>query len=649
MFVLVAGVAAVDLRAQNQQAEFNKPFPPHKVIGNVYYVGSEQLASFLITTPEGHILINSSFETTVPVIRAAVEKLGFKFTDIKILLGSHAHGDHMEGDALVKELTKAQVMAMEQDVPALRNMKPGGKEHPIDRVLKDGDEVKLGGTTLVAHRTAGHTKGCTTWTLRVQDGGKSYNVVILGSIGVNRGVRAREQQGVPGNRRRLRPQLQGAALDSRRRVSRRARILLWPAGEVRAAGEGGAESLHRSGRFQGASGSAGEELPGAAGGTEEGAGQVMTRRAFGKAIGGVAAAGSLPPHGASGRPGDPGGAGAFGNTPAASPSNEELCYSSAVDLAARLRKGDVSARDVMSAHLERIARVNPKVNAVVTLVVDRAMAAAARADEVQAQKRPLGPLHGLPVAHKDLVDTAGIRTTRGSPFYRDHVPPAGCAHRGAHSTAGAMTLGKTNTPEFGAGSQTFNTVFGATRNPYDVSKTCGGSSGGAAVSLACGMVPIADGSDTGGSLRNPAAFCNVVGLRPSPGRVPSESGSWSPLSVSGPMARSVADVALFLSAIAGPDPRSPLSIQEDGAGFVPRSTARSRVCASRGGGISAASRSSLKFGEWSMPIAAYSRSLAASSRSPNPTSREWTRRSRSCATPPTTLSTRLSCASALSG
>jgi metallo-beta-lactamase class B len=187
MFMLVVGVAAVDLRGQNQQAEFNKPFPPHKVIGNVYYVGSEQLASFLITTPEGNILINSSFETTVPVIRAAVEKLGFKFTDVRILLGSHAHGDHMEGDALVKELTKAQVMAMEQDVPALRNMKPGGKEHPVDRVLHDGDEVKLGGTTLVAHRTAGHTKGCTTWTLRVQDGGKSYNVAILGSIGVNAG------------------------------------------------------------------------------------------------------------------------------------------------------------------------------------------------------------------------------------------------------------------------------------------------------------------------------------------------------------------------------------------------------------------------------------------------------------------------------
>jgi amidase len=176
-------------------------------------------------------------------------------------------------------------------------------------------------------------------------------------------------------------------------------------------------------------------------------------------------------------------------------------------------------------------------------------------------------LHGLPVAHKDLVDTAGIRTTLGSPFYRDSVPTRDALIVTRTRAAGAVTCGKTNTPEFGAGSQTFNTVFGATRNPYDPTKTCGGSSGGAAVALACGMVPIAGGSDTGGSLRNPAAFCNVVGFRPSPGRVPGDSSSWSPLSVSGPMARSVGDVALFLSAIAGPDPRSPLSIAEDPARF----------------------------------------------------------------------------------
>jgi metallo-beta-lactamase class B len=183
----LVGVAGAQLHGQNQQTDWNKPFPAHKVIGNVYYVGSEQLASFLVTTPEGHILVNSGFETTVPVITAAVEKLGFKFTDIKILVGSHAHGDHMEGDALVKELTKAQVMAMEQDVPALRNMRPGGKAHPIDRVLRDGDEVKLGGTTMVAHLTAGHTKGCTTWTLKAPEGGRSYDVAISCSVGVNPG------------------------------------------------------------------------------------------------------------------------------------------------------------------------------------------------------------------------------------------------------------------------------------------------------------------------------------------------------------------------------------------------------------------------------------------------------------------------------
>lgn len=184
--VLLASGAGLEGQGRGQQ-NFNGPFPPHKIIGNVYYVGSDQLASFLITTPEGHILVNSSFETTVPVIRAAVEKLGFTFEDIRILVGSHAHGDHMEGDALVKELTKAQVMAMEQDVPALRRMQPGGKPHPIDRVLRDGDEVKLGGTTMVARLTAGHTPGCTTWTLKAQEGGRSYDVVISGSIGVNPG------------------------------------------------------------------------------------------------------------------------------------------------------------------------------------------------------------------------------------------------------------------------------------------------------------------------------------------------------------------------------------------------------------------------------------------------------------------------------
>jgi metallo-beta-lactamase class B len=171
-----ANVAAID---------WNKPFPAHKVVGNMYFVGSEQLGSFLITTPQGHILINSDYEETVPVIRDAVEKLGFKFTDIKILLGSHAHPDHMTGDALVKQLTGATVMAMAEDVPALQNMRPGGKPHPIDRVLHDGDTVSLGGTTLTAHLTPGHTKGCTTWTFKTSENGKTYDVVIVGSLSLN--------------------------------------------------------------------------------------------------------------------------------------------------------------------------------------------------------------------------------------------------------------------------------------------------------------------------------------------------------------------------------------------------------------------------------------------------------------------------------
>ena len=176
----------------------NKQFPPHRIIGNLYYVGTESLASFLVATPDGLILINSDYERTVPVIRSSVEKLGFRFTDIKILLGSHAHADHMQGDALIKELSGASVMAMEQDVPALRTMTPGNKPHPIDRILHDGDTVTLGGTTLVAHLTPGHTRGCTTWTMKVQDSGKSYEVVIIGSMGVNPGFRLVNNPDVPG-------------------------------------------------------------------------------------------------------------------------------------------------------------------------------------------------------------------------------------------------------------------------------------------------------------------------------------------------------------------------------------------------------------------------------------------------------------------
>ena len=164
-------------------------FPPHKIIGNIYYVGTGSLSSFLVVTPQGNILINSTYERNVPVIQKSVEQLGFKFADIKILLGSHAHADHMEGDALVKQLTGAQVMAMAEDVPLLEQMKPAGKAHPIDKVLHDGDQVTLGGNTLVAHLTPGHTPGDTTWTMKAQDGAKSYDVLIIGSLGVNPGMK----------------------------------------------------------------------------------------------------------------------------------------------------------------------------------------------------------------------------------------------------------------------------------------------------------------------------------------------------------------------------------------------------------------------------------------------------------------------------
>ena len=153
-------------------------FPPHRVVGNIYYVGTRTLSAYLITTPAGHILLNSTYERNVRTIAASVAQLGFAFTDVKILLGTHAHGDHQEGDALVKELTGAQVMAMAEDVPALRAIAPGGKPHPVDRVLRDGETVTLGGTSLVAHLTAGHTRGCTTWTMKAAEGGRSYDVVF---------------------------------------------------------------------------------------------------------------------------------------------------------------------------------------------------------------------------------------------------------------------------------------------------------------------------------------------------------------------------------------------------------------------------------------------------------------------------------------
>lgn len=246
----------------------------------------------------------------------------------------------------------------------------------------------------------------------------------------------------------------------------------------------------------------------------------------------------------------------------------EICFLPARELARMLRARELSAREVTEAHLAQVARVNPAVNAIVTLTSEQALRDAANADEALVRSGPLGALHGLPIAHKDLHETKGVRTTFGSPIYAEHIPDFDALPVRRTKAAGAITLGKTNTPEFGLGSQTFNPVFGATLNPWDTSKTCGGSSGGAGVALACGMVPIADGSDMGGSLRNPANFNNVVGLRCSPGRVPGPAGSWSALSVPGPMARTVGDVALLLSVLAGSDPLSPISISEEGSRFA---------------------------------------------------------------------------------
>ena len=182
--VLLASLAAtpalVQTQTQQDRTQDKVAFPAHTIIGNLHYVGTATLNSYLFTTPQGHILINTNYEDTVPLLRASVEKLGFKLTDIKIVLGSHAHPDHQQADALLKELSGgATVMAMEQDVPALKAMKsPSGKPYSADRVLKDGEQVSLGGTTLTAHLTPGHTRGCTTWTTRMADAGRTYNVVI---------------------------------------------------------------------------------------------------------------------------------------------------------------------------------------------------------------------------------------------------------------------------------------------------------------------------------------------------------------------------------------------------------------------------------------------------------------------------------------
>ncbi|HET9421594.1 MAG TPA: amidase [Nocardioides sp.] len=245
--------------------------------------------------------------------------------------------------------------------------------------------------------------------------------------------------------------------------------------------------------------------------------------------------------------------------------------STAREMAAAVRARQVSARELLELHLARIEERNPELNAIVSLDVERAMKGAWAADDHLARGGVHGPLHGLPVAVKDTHAVAGWRTTYGSPLFADHVPDTDDLIVERVRRAGVVLIGKTNVPEFAAGSHTFNTVFGTTRNPVDPSRSAGGSSGGAAAALASGMVPLADGSDMGGSLRNPASFCGVVGLRPSLGRVPEwpQPNLWETTSVGGPMARNVGDLALLLSVLAGPDRRSPHALGDPGTEFAP--------------------------------------------------------------------------------
>src|ERR1700727_2922846 len=246
--------------------------------------------------------------------------------------------------------------------------------------------------------------------------------------------------------------------------------------------------------------------------------------------------------------------------------DDDLCFTPAVDLARLLHSRELSARELLDAFLNRIHRINPQLNAIVTLAEEQATAEAAAADETAARNGRLGVLHGLPIAVKDLADTAGIRTTYGSPLFADHVPDRDAPHVAALRSAGAVIIGKTNTPEFGAGSQTFNTVFGATRNPWNPRLTPGGSSGGAAAAVAAGLLPFADGSDLAASVRNPAAFCGLVGLRTTPGLVPADP--FDSLGVVGPIARSAQDAALLLAGMCGTDPGLPLARPDRAADFT---------------------------------------------------------------------------------
>ena len=248
----------------------------------------------------------------------------------------------------------------------------------------------------------------------------------------------------------------------------------------------------------------------------------------------------------------------------------DLAFTPAVELARLYKRRAVSPVEVVQAALARIDAVNPQVNAFVTLVRDEALRAARRATAAMRRGATLPPLFGVPVGIKDVTQTKGILTTYGSTLYKDHVPEVDALVVERLRAAGAIVLGKTNTPEFAFGPNTVNAVFGATRNPWNLGRTAGGSSGGSAAALATGMVPLAEGTDLGGSLRGPASHCGVVGFRTTPGLIPRYPSvlAWDTYSVEGPMARTVADAALMLSVMAGPDARSPISYAVDTREFL---------------------------------------------------------------------------------
>ncbi|QSE87329.1 amidase (plasmid) [Rhodococcus pseudokoreensis] len=254
----------------------------------------------------------------------------------------------------------------------------------------------------------------------------------------------------------------------------------------------------------------------------------------------------------------------------------DIHYWTAREQAAAIRNREISSEELVHAHLSRIEQIDPMINAMVTVQPEHALELARKADARTMSGESLGPLHGLPIAHKDTLETAGLRTTHGSPIFSDNIPTRSQLVVERTHAAGAIPIGKTNVPELGLGSHTVNPLFGATRNPYDRTRSAGGSSGGAAAALAAGLIPIADGSDTGGSLRNPASFNNILGIRSSASRVPTwpNKAAWGYLSVKGPLARNVGDLQLLLSVMSGPDPRSPISFEDDNPLFEYERSAR---------------------------------------------------------------------------